>query len=335
MNVKEIAQAVKGEVNGEALREIRGVARLEDALPDQLAFAENQHAIEFAARSQAGCILVPEGAVLPGRTAIAVRHPKLAFIRAAAALNPAAPPAPGIHPRAVVSPEARVSQTASIGPGAVIEGGAQVGEGTSLAAGVFVGEGAEIGAHCALYPHVTIYAGCRVGNNVVLHAGVVVGGDGFGYVFAEDRHWKFPQTGKVVIEDNVEIGCNTTVDRGSLGTTMIGGGTKIDNLVQIAHNVRIGKHCLIAAQTGISGSSILGDNVVIAGQTGIGERARIGNGAVIGGQSGILPGKVVREGAVLWGTPARPLAEFKRVYAYLASLPEFARKLKELSRRMS
>jgi UDP-3-O-[3-hydroxymyristoyl] glucosamine N-acyltransferase len=334
MKVKQIAEIVKGEVQGEASREIRGVARLEDASDDQLAFAENNHrALALAAGSQAGCILVSEGALLPGRTAIAVSHPKLAFIQAAEVLHPALPPSPGIHPSAVVSPEARLSATVSVGPGVVIEPGVRVGEATRLAAGVFVGQGVEIGAHCVLYPHVTIYEGCRVGNNVVLHAGVVVGADGFGYVMAGGRHWKFPQVGEVVIEDDVEIGCNTTVDRGSLGITVIGEGTKIDNLVQIAHNVRIGKHCVIAAQTGISGSTTLGDYVVIAGQVGIGEGARIEKRAVIGGQAGVLPGKVVREGATLWGTPARPLAEFKKLYAYFASLPELARKVRDLSRR--
>jgi UDP-3-O-[3-hydroxymyristoyl] glucosamine N-acyltransferase len=333
MKVSEIAQIVHGEVHGEASREIRSVARLEAALPDQLAFAENKRALEIAASSQAGCTVVPEGSLLPGRTTIAVRQPKFAFIQAADALNPVAPPAPGVHPTAIISPEACVGPAVSVGPGVVIERGARVGDGTALAAGVLVGQGAQIGARCTFYPHVTVYAGCRVGNRVVLHAGVVLGGDGFGYVFAEGRHWKFPQTGQLVIEDDVEIGCNTTVDRGSLGTTVIGEGTKIDNLVQIAHNVQIGKHCVIAAQTGISGSSILGDHVVIGGQVGIGERARVGKGAVIGGQSGILPGKIIREGATMWGTPARSLAEFKKLYAYFAALPELARKVKELSRR--
>jgi UDP-3-O-[3-hydroxymyristoyl] glucosamine N-acyltransferase len=186
-----------------------------------------------------------------------------------------------------------------------------------------------------LYPGVRVYPGAQIGSRVTLHAGVVIGGDGFGYVFAEGRHHKFPQLGKVIIEDDVEIGCNTTVDRGSLGTTFIGSGTKIDNLVQIAHNVRIGRHSIIAAQTGISGSTAIGDCVVIGGQVGIGDHVRIEDGAVIGSQAGILPGKVIRKGNVLWGTPARPLSEFKKLYAYFSHLPDLAQKVKELSRKIS
>jgi UDP-3-O-[3-hydroxymyristoyl] glucosamine N-acyltransferase len=228
-----------------------------------------------------------------------------------------------------------VPASASIGPHVTIEDHATIGERCILAAGVFIGVGVEIGPDCMLYPGVRVYPGAQIGSRVTLHAGVVIGGDGFGYVFAEGRHHKFPQLGKVIIEDDVEIGCNTTVDRGSLGTTFIGSGTKIDNLVQIAHNVRIGRHSIIAAQTGISGSTAIGDCVVIGGQVGIGDHVRIEDGAVIGSQAGILPGKVIRKGNVLWGTPARPLSEFKKLYAYFSHLPDLAQKVKELSRKIS
>lgn len=335
MNAQTIAELLNGELHGDRSREIQGVARLEDATPGQLAFAEGKRELDRAASSVAGCILIPEGSSLPGHTTIAVRNPKLAFIQAAQALHPAAHPLPGIHPAAIVAAGAQIGENVSIGPGAIIERGARVGNGTNICAGVFVGEGSEIGAECVLYPRVTLYPGARLGNRVVLHAGVVIGGDGFGYVLAEGRHQKFPQIGGVVIKDDVEIGCNTTVDRGSLGVTVIGEGTKIDNLVQIAHNVVIGRHCIIVAQTGISGGATIGDYVVIAGQVGIGEHARIESRAVIGGQAGILPGKVIREGAVVWGTPARPFADFKRLHACLASLPEWMNKIRELSRSLS
>jgi UDP-3-O-[3-hydroxymyristoyl] glucosamine N-acyltransferase len=335
MNAEAISQMVAGKLEGDGSLELRGVAQIEDATADQLAFAEGVREMQRAAGSRAGCILVPEGRSLPGRTTIAVRSPKLAFIQAAEALHPVAPAYPGVHPSAVVSADAVLGEAVSIGPNVVIERGARVGRETRIAAGAFVGEGSEIGSRCTLYPRVTIYPGARIGNRVMLHSGVVVGGDGFGYVLAEGRHQKFPQVGRVVIGDDVEIGCNTTVDRGSLGVTVIGEGTKIDNLVQIAHNVSIGKHCVIVAQTGISGSTTIGDYVVIAGQAGIGERARIKNHAVIGGQAGVLPGKIIREGMVVWGTPARPFAEFKRLYARFAALPEFASKLKQLSRGFS
>jgi UDP-3-O-[3-hydroxymyristoyl] glucosamine N-acyltransferase len=170
---------------------------------------------------------------------------------------------------------------------------------------------------------------------VILHAGVVIGSDGFGYVLAEGRYHKFPQLGHVVIEDEVEIGSNSTVDRGSLGVTVIGQGTKIDNLVQIAHNVRIGRHCVIAAEVGISGSVEVGDYVVMGGQVGIGDHARIEERAVLGGGAAILPGKIVRQGETVWGSPARPLAEFKRMYAHLSRLPELAQKVKDISARLS
>jgi UDP-3-O-[3-hydroxymyristoyl] glucosamine N-acyltransferase len=215
----------------------------------------------------------------------------------------------------------------------VLEHRARVGARTHLAARVVVGEDAEIGEDCILYPGVTIYPGARIGSRVILHAGVVIGGDGFGYVFAEGRHHKFPQLGGVVIEDDVEIGSNSTVDRGSLGTTVIGQGTKIDNLVQIAHNVRIGRHCVIVAQTGISGSVSVGDYAVIGGQVGIGDHVKIEEGATIASGGGVLPGKIVRKGSVIWGVPGRPLAVFKRQYAHLSRLPDLARRVSALERR--
>ena len=182
-----------------------------------------------------------------------------------------------------------------------------------------------------LHPRVCIYPGVKVGDRVILHAGVVLGSDGFGYLFAEGRHQKFPQLGGLVVENDVEIGSNTTVDRGSLGTTRIGEGTKIDNLVQVAHNVRIGCHSIIAAQTGISGSAEIGAFATLAGQVGVADHVRIEDGAVIGAQAGIPTGKVVRKGSVMWGTPARPLSDFKKMYANLSRLPALAEKVKELS----
>ncbi|MBZ5543334.1 MAG: UDP-3-O-(3-hydroxymyristoyl)glucosamine N-acyltransferase [Acidobacteriia bacterium] len=334
MTTQELARLVDGTLNGDGRVEICRAAGLETAGPGELAFAEGDRAQALAAQSRAGCILVPAGKPVSGRTTIAVAHPKLAFIRAAEALHPPTPVAPGIHPTAVVSPDATLAAEVSVGPHAVIERSASVGAGTTIAAGVYLGAGVQVGAHCVLYPHVTVYAGARLGERVILHAGVTVGGDGFGYVFAEGRQQKFPQLGQVIIEDDVEIGCNSTVDRGSLGTTVIGQGTKIDNLVQVAHNVRIGRHCVIAAQTGISGSVEVGDYVVMGGQVGIGDHVRVEDRAVLGGGAGILPGKIVRRGETVWGRPARPLHEFKRMYAHLSNLPRLAEKVKDLSRRM-
>lgn len=335
MNVSEVARWLGGKVEGDGDREITGVAGLEGAGPQDLTFAEDERALERAGRSRAGCILVPNGPPLAGQTTITVDHPKLAFIRVAETLRPPSPPAPGIHPTAVISPSARLAASACVGPCAVVEAGAVVGERTRLGAGVFLGEGVEVGSDSVLYPRVTVYPGARVGNRVILHAGVVVGSDGFGYVFAEGRHHKFPQLGGVIIEDDVEIGSNSTVDRGSLGTTRIGEGTKIDNLVQVAHNVTIGRHAVIAAQTGISGSVTIGDYVVLGGQVGVADHVRVGDRVVVGAQAGIPTGKALHKATTYWGTPARPLAEFKKMYAHLSRLPALAEKVRELSRRIA
>lgn len=335
MRVSELAQVLGANLHGDGAREIRGVAGLESAGPDELTYAEGARAVGQAAGSRAGCILVAEGVSVEGQTTLTVPHPKLAFVRAAEVLVAAAAFSPGIHPTAVIALDAHLAADVSVGAHVVVEPGVTVGAGTRLGAGVFLGEGVEVGTHCVLHPRVTIYPRARIGNRVILHAGVVVGSDGFGYVYAEGRHWKFPQLGQVIIEDDVEIGSNTTVDRGSLGVTVIGHGTKIDNLVQIAHNVKIGRHCVIAAQTGISGSVEIGDYVVMAGQVGIGDHVRVDDHVVVGGQAGILPGKIVRKGSTVWGTPARPLADFKRLHAQLTHVPRLVRKLEELSRKLS
>lgn len=333
MTVGEIAQLVGGKVCGDGTAQITGVAQLKDAQAPDLAYADGARALAAAAASRAGCILAARGASLPGHTIVEVASPKQAFIRAARALVPQVPPAPGIHPSAVIASSARLEQGVYAGPRVVIEDRARVGAGTALHAGVTVGARAEIGQGCVLHPGVILYPNARLGNRVTLHAGAVIGGDGFGYVFSDGRHEKFPQLGGVVIEDDVEIGCNATVDRGSLGTTVIGEGTKIDNLVQIAHNVRIGRHVVIAAQTGVSGSVDIGDYTVIGGQVGIGDHVRIERRAVIGAGSGVLPGKIIREGDVVWGTPSRPLAEIKELYAYFARLPQLARRLARIEAR--
>jgi len=335
MKVRELASLLNGQVDGDENQEITGLAGLETAGPNELAFAEGDHAIRSAARSRAGCILVPMGTKLPDHTVIGLPRPKLAIIRASELLLKPQAPATGVHATAVVDKDAVLSSGVSVGAHAVIAENVKVGARTSIGAGVSLSSGVEIGADCVLYPGVTIYANVRVGNRVAIHSGAVIGADGFGYVFAAGRHQKFPQLGKVIVEDDVEIGGNTTIDRGSLGDTVIGEGTKIDNLVQIAHNVRIGQHCAIAALTGISGSVEIGNYVVIGGQVGIGDKVRIQDQAVIGAQAGIPSGKIVRRGARMWGTPARPMSEFKKTYAQMKNLPNLAKKVQELFQQTS
>jgi UDP-3-O-[3-hydroxymyristoyl] glucosamine N-acyltransferase len=196
----------------------------------------------------------------------------------------------------------------------------------------FIGAGARIGKRCRLFPHTTLYAGAILGDRVIVHSGAVIGSDGFGYVFAEGSHWKFPQVGEVEIGDDVEVGANTTIDRGSLDRTEISSGVKLDNLVHIAHNVQLGENTVIAAQTGISGSVVIGKNVAFGGQAGLGDHCRVEDGAIVGGQAGILPGKTIRSGQIVWGTPARPLDKFKEQFAWSQRLPELVARIQELER---
>jgi UDP-3-O-[3-hydroxymyristoyl] glucosamine N-acyltransferase len=244
------------------------------------------------------------------------------------------PIARGIHSTAVIAPLARVSQTAGIGPFAVIGEDAHVGEGTQIGAHSVIGAGCWIGDYCGIHPRVTLYAGVRIGHRVEIHSGAVIGADGFGYAQGEGRYWKFPQAGIVEIADDVEIGANTTIDRGSLDDTRIAEGVKLDNLVHIAHNCQIGAHTVMAAQVGLSGSCEFGKHVVVGGQAGFGEQCYLEDGAVIGGQSGVLGGKTIRSGQTVWGTPARPLEKFKEQFAWQARLPELAARIKQLEAKL-
>jgi UDP-3-O-[3-hydroxymyristoyl] glucosamine N-acyltransferase len=335
MRISEIAALLGGELRGDGDVEVGGIAGLANACPADLTFVDSVAALEQAKRSGAGCFLVPLNAALAGKNTISVSHPKLALIKAARAILQVRRAQPGIHPTAVVAQGARLAQDVSVGAHAVIEEGATLGQRTQIGAGVCIGRGVEIGADCVIHPRVTIYADVRIGNGVIVHSGTVIGADGFGYVFAEGRHQKFPQLGGAIIEDDVEIGANTTIDRGSLGDTIIGQGSKIDNLVQIAHNVRVGRHCVIAAQVGIAGSVRIGDFAMFGGQAGIGDRAHIEDQAIIGAQAGVLPAKRVRRGIYVWGTPARPMNEYKKSYEQIANLPKLARKVEELSQAVN
>ena len=254
--------------------------------------------------------------------------------RAAAAGRRAPQRARAIHATAIVAANAKLASDVSVGPYVVIEEDAEVGAGTRIDAFCFLGRGARIGEHCRLHPRVTLYAAAQLGNRVEIHSGAVIGADGFGYVFGEGRQWKFPQVGAVRIGDDVEIGVNTAIDRGSLDSTDIARGVKIDNLVQIAHNVQIGEHSILAAQTGVSGSSVLGRRVVVGGQVGIADHCTLEDGAIAGAQAGIPTGKTIRGGQTVWGTPARPLDKFKKQYAWLSRLSELAERIRNLEDRL-
>jgi UDP-3-O-[3-hydroxymyristoyl] glucosamine N-acyltransferase len=284
---------------------------------------------------RAACVLAPRENAPDGINVIFSKQPKLDFAKAASYLHPWPKSRGTRHSTAMVAAGANIDATAELGPFVVVETGARIGKGCILNAGAVVGERCSIGEECILFPGVVVYPGAQIGNRVVLHAGVVIGSDGFGYVADGHMQWKFPQVGEVIIEDDVEIGANSTIDRGSLGITRIGTGTKVDNLVQIAHNVEIGKHVVIASQTGISGSTVIENYAIIGGQVGFGDHARVQEGVVIGSKAGVLPGKIVRSGDVYWGVPVRPLREYKRLNALFGRLPEMKAEIDALKKEVA
>jgi len=325
----ELAEYLQAKLEGDAAVRISSVASPESAASEDLIYIEQEKFRERAQASKALCIIAPPAIEFTGKTVLRTAAPKLAFAKASAWLTPPVPVPAEIHPSAVISASAKIGERVAIGPFAVVEDGAVIAAHTQIDAYCFIGARASIGQHCHLYPRVTLYAGVRIGARVIVNSGVVIGGDGFGYVFGDGKQWKFPQVGGVEIGDDVEIGCGTTIDRGSLGTTRIGTGVKIDNLVQIGHNAEIGEHTVIAAQTGISGSCRIGRKVILAGQVGIAEHCTLEDGVVAGGQAGVPSGKTIRAGEVVWGTPARPLARFKEEYAWISQLPAIGKRLRK------
>jgi UDP-3-O-[3-hydroxymyristoyl] glucosamine N-acyltransferase len=242
---------------------------------------------------------------------------------------------PGIHPTAVVGKDVTLGAMVYVGPHAVIGDGSRIGVATAIGAGSVLGKRVMLGEGCVLHANVTVYDNVDIGRGAILHAGVVIGADGFGYVLEDDRWHKFPQVGRVEIGDFVEIGANSCVDRAAMGVTSIGEGTKLDNLVHVAHNCRIGRHVVVAAQTGFSGGVVVEDHAVIGGQVGVGDKARIESRAVLGSGCGVLTSKIVRSGETVWGTPARPLRQHLEQLAWLARLPELHRELSEIKRRLA
>ena len=326
----DLAQYLGAKIHGDTHAPVSGLANPESAKPEDLIYVDSPRQVARAAESAAHCVLALPGTILSGKTMLEIENPKFAFAKAAAWLLPRPPLRPEIHPTAIVSASARLAPNIRVGPYVVIEDGVEIGPGTSVDAFCFLGNGARLGENCWLHPRVTLYAGARLRDRVEVHSGAVIGGDGFGYVFGDGRHLKFPQLGSVEIGDDVEIGCNTTIDRGSLEQTQIGAGVKIDNLVQIAHNVRIGENSVVAAQVGISGSCTVGARVLVGGQVGIAPHCKLEDDAIIGAQAGIPSGKTIRRGQTVWGTPARPFARFKEQYGWLSRLPELAERVRKL-----
>ena len=329
-SLQQIAEAVGARLLGDPRVTVSGVASIMSASPDDLVFVEDEKHLATALESRAGAIIAGDFAasVSPDRPLLISDQPKLAFARAARSLREELRSARdgeqgSVHPTAVIHSSAVLGPGVIVEERAVIAAGANIGHRSRIGAGCAIGTGVKIGRDCEIYPNVTIYPGATIGDRVIVNAGAVLGSDGFGYVrdHKTGRYEKFPQVGRLVIEDDVEIGANATIDRGALDETRIRRGAKIDNLVHIGHNCQIGEDVVIAAQTGLSGSIVIENGVVLGGQVGIGEHARIEEGVMLGGQGGVLPNKILRgKGVVFWGTPAQPLREYLKQLATLARL---------------
>jgi UDP-3-O-[3-hydroxymyristoyl] glucosamine N-acyltransferase len=324
-SLREVAEFVQARLVGDGAVEITNISSIQAATPGDLVFVEDEKNLRLALKSRASAVITGEFAAAKknAKPLLVSPQPRLAFARAARFVCPPQERQPGIHPSAVTDSSSRLGQGVTVEARAVIGEGAQIGNNSWIGAGCVIGAHVSIGRDCELYPNVTIYPGARLGDRVIVHAGAVLGSDGFGYARDQStgRYEKFPQIGRLEIEDDVEIGANTTVDRGALEITRIGRGAKIDNLVHIGHNCQIGADVVIAAQTGLSGSVVIEKNAVLAGQVGIGEHARIEEGVILGAQSGVPSNKICRgKGIVFWGTPARPIDEYLKQLAVLARL---------------
>src|SRR5580704_204476 len=325
ITLSQLAERLGAEVDGLQLdTEVTGVYSIAGAGPGCLVFAEDE--VSFAAALASGAVAVLAGPQMAiagaSKPILRILHPRLAFARAAVLLRKPQP-TPSIHPTAALAPGVQIDPSVSIGAHVSVDEGASIGAGTIIGSGAVVGAGVRIGSNCHIYPRVVIYPGATLGDRVVVHAGAVLGADGFGYV--RDRtngeYIQFPQQGTLVIEDDVEIGANTTIDRGALEETRIGRGTKLDNLIHIGHNCSIGCDVVIAAQTGISGSSAVGEGAILGGQVGMGDHAMVGPGVILGGQAGILPKKkLLGPGIVFWGTPAKPVRQYLKELATITRL---------------
>jgi UDP-3-O-[3-hydroxymyristoyl] glucosamine N-acyltransferase len=324
----EIAKELNGQVLGDASTQLTGFAPATTAREGDLTFAENEKFFGKAEQSAASAILI-DGPFTSGRKVIIrVANARIASARVLPMFFPEQSFAAGIHPSAVVAASAQIDPTAHVGPYCVIGGKVKIGPRVILRGGNHVGEGSSIAADSQLFPNVTLYNQTQIGQRVRIHAGAVIGADGFGYVLDNGIHRKVPQVGQVIIHDDVEIGANVTIDRGALGPTVIGKGTKIDNLVQIAHNVTIGENCLLISQVGVAGSTKLGNSVTLAGQVGIAGHLKIGDQAIVAAKSGVMHD--IPDAGSWLGIPAQPNRQAKRQMIALQQLPELIRRVREL-----
>jgi len=331
--VAEIAKHLEGEVLGDGQTRLKAFAPVDQAKAGDLTFAENDEFFAKAEQSQASAVIVSGvNASDNGKVLIRVKNARVAFARALTLFFPEPVLPPGIHSSATVAPSANVHKTAYVGPNCVIGERVKVGAGVVLHGGVVVADDCGLGDGAVLFPNVTLYPRSQLGQRVRIHAGTVVGSDGFGYVLDGGVHQKIPQVGNVIIGDDVEIGANATIDRGALGPTVIGKGSKIDNLVQIAHNVQIGEHCIVISQVGVAGSSKLGNYVILAGQAGIAGHLTLGNNVTVGAQAGVMTD--IPDGQLWLGSPAQPDKQTKRQMIAAQRLPELLRRVTKIEKEL-
>lgn len=329
----DIARHLGAEITGDPTVSLTGFAPADTARAGDLTFAETEDYFRRADQSAASAILVGNHqALTSGKTLLRVPNPRVAFAKALPLFFPEPVFAPGVHPSAVVAPSARVDASAHVGPGCVVGDRTVIGPRCVLEGGNHVGADCRLGEDTRLFPNVVVYARSQIGRRVRIHAGTAVGSDGFGYVLDQGRHLKVPQIGNVIIGDDVEIGANVTIDRGALGPTVIGEGTKIDNLVQIAHNVVLGSHCILCGQVGISGSTKVGNYTTLAGQVGLAGHLNIGSRVMLAAQSGVMHN--IADGEKWLGTPAQPDRQMKRAYLALQRLPELLRRVSQLEKQL-
>jgi UDP-3-O-[3-hydroxymyristoyl] glucosamine N-acyltransferase len=338
LTAADIAKLAEGTLQGDASARILSAAPLEKAGGADLAFLADPALAQAALASGAGCLLAPRGTEAAFKdhkgAVVFTKNPKYAFMLALRLVEKEARPlpAPGVNPSAAVAPSAKVEPSAHIGPCAVVEDGAVIGYGAVIGAQCYVGRGARVGRASRLYPGAKLLDACEIGADCIIHSGAVIGSDGYGYTSPKGVHEKIPQLGKVVVEDGVEIGANTAIDRAALEVTLIGAGTKIDNLVHIAHNVKIGRNCLIIAQAGIAGSTVIGNGAIIAGQAGISDHVTIGDNTVIMAKTGVMSD--IGPNQIMFGHTARPRLQAMKVEAVMSKLPEMHRTLNKIKKHL-
>ena len=333
ISAADLAHHLQGNVVGDPATQLIGFAPAESAQAGDVTFAENETFFAAAANSSASAIIVAGEFQATGKVVIRVKNARVAFAKALALFFPEPNFPPDVHPSAVIASDAQVDPSAHIGPHCVVGSRSKIGPRTALIAGVVVASDCQLGEDCIMFPNVTVYARSEIGNRVRVHAGTVIGSDGFSYVLDAGAHRKVPQVGNVIISDDVELGADVTIDRGALGPTVIGKGTKIDNLVQIAHNVKIGEHCIVVSQAGIAGSTQLGKYTVLGGQVGLADHLKLGNQVTVAAQSGVM--HEIPDGETWFGYPAQPDKQTKRQFLALQRLPELLKRVAELERQLA